>query len=62
MRTDNRPSKKTLRVPAPPLKNNDSTTSTTSTKMSADIVQKTQTKSPFDNRNFSFPKSATTKN
>jgi hypothetical protein len=52
---------KTLRVAAPPLKNNNSTTTTTTTKMFADIVQKTQTKPPFDNRNFSFPKSATTK-
>jgi hypothetical protein len=47
---------KFLRVPAPPLKNNNSTTTT---KMFADIVQKTQTKPPFDNRNFSFPKSST---
>ncbi len=45
---------------APPLKNNNRSTTTT-TKMFADIVQKTQTKPPFDNRNFSFPKSATKK-
>jgi len=43
-------------MPAPPLKSNKSSTTTTTTKMFADIVQKTQTKPPFDNRNFSFPK------
>jgi hypothetical protein len=48
-------------MPAPSLKNNKSSTTTTNTKMFADIVQKTQTKPPFDNRNFSFPKSATKK-
>lgn len=51
---------KTLRAAAPPLKDNNSTSTTT--KMFADIVQKTQTKPPLDNRNFSFPKSATKKN
>jgi hypothetical protein len=49
-------------VAARPLKNNNNTTTTTpTTKLFADIVQKTQTKPPFDNRNFSFPKSATKK-
>jgi hypothetical protein len=47
--------KKTLRMPAPPLKNNKSSSATT-TKMFADIVQKTQNKTALRQQKLLFSK------